>query len=44
MSIGIMEILVLLAIPVAGLATLAVIFVVVRAAVRSGNRETFKGK
>ena len=38
-GIGIMELLILLAIPVAGLAILAVLFIVVRAAVRAGNRE-----
>ena len=38
-GIGIMELLILLAIPVTGLAILAVLFFVVRGAVRGGNRE-----
>jgi len=38
-GIGIMELLILLVIPVVGLGTLAVVYFVVRAAVRGGDRE-----
>ena len=38
-SLGIMELLILLAIPIAGLAGLAILFFVIRAAVRAGNRD-----
>ena len=38
-GIGIIEMLILLAIPVAGLAMLAVLFIVVRTATRAGNRD-----
>jgi len=43
-GIGIMEIVILLGIGVFGLAGLAVLFFVVRAAVRSGNRESRDAK
>ncbi len=38
-GIGIMELLILLAIPVAGLVGLAVLYFVIRAAVRAGSRD-----
>ena len=38
-GIGIMELLILLVIPVAGLAGLAVLYFVIRAAIRAGNRD-----
>lgn len=38
-GIGIMELLILLVIPVAGLAGLAILYFVIRAAVRAGNRD-----
>ena len=43
-GIGIMELLILLAILVAGLAGLAVLFFVIRAAVRAGNRDSAERK
>ncbi len=39
-SLGVMEIIILLGIGLFGLAGLAVLFFVVRAAVRSGNRDS----
>jgi hypothetical protein len=38
-GIGIMELLILIVIPVAGLVGLAVLYFVIRAAVRAGNRD-----
>lgn len=43
-GIGIMELLILLAIPVASLVGLAVLYFVIRAAVRAGNRDKASGK
>jgi len=44
MAIGYMELLFLLAIPVAGLAGLAVLYFVIRAAVRADDRDGTSGK